>query len=316
MNEQQYNLAFVFPGQGSQAVGMLNDLAESYPEVKHTFERASEVLQQNLWTLVSEGPADSLNQTYNTQPIMLAAGFAVWSIWVKQSKRCPAWMAGHSLGEYTALTCAGALNFEAAIRLVAERGRLMQAAVSPGVGAMAAILGLEDQQVVKVCVQAAEQEIVAAVNFNAPGQVVIAGHTAAVERAIVLAKAEGAKKAVILPVSVPSHCQLMAKAAEQLAEKLAHINLDSPRMTIIHNVDICSHSAPEVIAHTLKEQLYRPVRWADSIQFMADQGVNTFVECGPGKVLVGLNKRIAKAATHLSMYDSATLNQVLEHLHG
>jgi [acyl-carrier-protein] S-malonyltransferase len=316
MNHQNYDLAFVFPGQGSQSIGMLAELAASYPEVKQTFERAADVLGFDLWALVNDGSIELLNQTHNTQPAMLVAGFAVWEVWCKQSAVRPAWMAGHSLGEYTALVCSGVLDFEDAIKLVAERGRLMQAAVPEGTGAMAAILGLEDHQVVRVCEQAAEHEVVAAVNFNAPGQVVIAGQVAAVDRAIALAKTAGAKKAIALPVSVPSHCQLMTDAAQQLVEKLESISLKTPAIPVIHNVDICAHSAPEVIRNALKEQLYRPVRWTDTIQFMVDQGVGKFVECGPGKVLAGLNKRIVKSAEHFTLFDPATLNQVLEQLHG
>ncbi|MGZ5045042.1 MAG: ACP S-malonyltransferase, partial [Methylobacter sp.] len=294
MNNQTYNLAFVFPGQGSQSVGMLNDLAACYPEVKHTFERASDALGKDLWSIVTEGPEGELNQTHNTQPVMLAAGVAVWQIWCKHSNVRPAWMAGHSLGEYTALVCSDALSFEDGIKLVAARGRLMQEAVPPGVGAMAAILGLEDHQVVQVCANAAENEIVSAVNFNSPGQVVIAGNAAAVERAMIAAKEAGAKRAVLLPVSVPSHCELMESAAQKLDEQLQNIVIETPKMTLIHNVDVASHSAPEVIRNALKEQLYKPVRWSDSVKFMHDQGVTCFVECGPGKVLIGLNKRIAK----------------------
>ena len=316
MNNQIYNLAFVFPGQGSQSVGMLNDLADSYPEVKHTFERASDALGKNLWSIVAEGSEEELNQTQNTQPAMLAAGVAVWDIWCKHSSVRPAWMAGHSLGEYTALVCSDAMSFEDGIKLVAARGRLMQEAVPPGVGAMAAILGLEDHQVVQVCASAAEDEIVSAVNFNSPGQVVIAGNVAAVERAMLAAKEAGAKRAVLLPVSVPSHCALMESAAQKLDEQLQHIAINTPKMTLIHNVDVASHSAPEVIRNALKEQLYKPVRWADSIKFMHDQGVTCFVECGPGKVLIGLNKRIAKDAEQLSIYDPETLNKVLEQLNG
>lgn len=314
MNKQNYNLAFVFPGQGSQSVGMVSALAEGYPEVKHTFERASDALGKDLWSIVTQGPETELNQTHNTQPALLAAGVAIWEVWCKQSGIRPAWMAGHSLGEYTALVCSEALSFEDAIRLVAARGRLMQEAVPAGVGAMAAILGLEDHQVVKVCADAAENEVVSAVNFNAPGQVVIAGHAAAVERAMAIAKEAGAKRAVQLPVSVPSHCALMRPAAEKLDERLQNTAIDVPKMTLIHNVDVTAHSAPEVIRSVLKEQLYKPVRWVDSIKFMHDQGVARFVECGPGKVLVGLNKRIAKEAEHMTIHDPQTLNKVLEQL--
>ncbi len=316
MKNQTYNLAFVFPGQGSQSVGMLADLAVRYPEVKQVFERASDALGKDLWLLVSEGPEEELNLTHNTQPAMLAAGVAVWEVWCKHSNVRPAWMAGHSLGEYTALVCAGALSFEDAIKLVAARGLLMQEAVPAGMGAMAAILGLEDHHVVKACADAAGEDIVSAVNFNSPGQVVIAGHVAAVERAMLAAKDAGAKRAVLLPVSVPSHCALMMSAAEKLDQQLQNTPIDMPKMTLIHNVDVASHSAPEVIRNALKEQLYKPVRWADSIKFMHDQGVTCFVECGPGKVLIGLNKRIVKDAEHLSIYDPESLNKALEHING
>jgi [acyl-carrier-protein] S-malonyltransferase len=316
MNNQTYNLAFVFPGQGSQSVGMLADLAAGYPEVKHTFERASDALGKDLWSIVSNGPEQELNQTHNTQPAMLAAGVAVWEVWCKYSDIRPAWMAGHSLGEYTALVCSEAMSFEDGIKLVAARGRLMQEAVPAGIGAMAAILGLEDHQVVKICADSAGNEIVSAVNFNSPGQVVIAGNAAAVERAMLAAKEAGAKRAVLLPVSVPSHCALMEAAAQKLDKQLQSTAIDTPKMTLIHNVDVASHSAPEVIRNALKEQLYKPVRWADSIKFMHDQGVTCFVECGPGKVLIGLNKRIAKEAEQLSIYDPETLNTVLEQLNG
>lgn len=311
--EQNYSLAFVFPGQGSQSVGMLADLASAFPIVKETFARASEVLDLDLWNLVSNGPEETLNQTQFTQPAMLAAGVVVWRVWCAQSPVRPAWVAGHSLGEYTALVCAGVVRFEDAVALVSERGRLMQEAVPAGIGAMAAILGLEDHVVVKVCSDAANDEVVSAVNFNAPGQVVIAGHAAAVERAIEAAKEAGAKRAVKLPVSVPSHCSLMLPAAEKLAEKLQGIAFNMPNMTLIHNVDVNAHSAPEVIKNALKEQLYKPVRWTDSIKFMHEQGVNGFVECGPGKVLQGLNKRIAKNAEHQAIFDSESLAKVMEH---
>jgi len=316
MNKQQYNLAFVFPGQGSQSVGMLSALADRYPEVIQTFERASDALGKNLWALVANGPEQELNQTHNTQPAMLAAGVAVWEVWRNQTALLPAWMAGHSLGEYTALVCSGALSFEDGIKLVAARGQFMQEAVPAGVGAMAAILGLEDHQVVKICTDVAGNEVVSAVNFNAPGQVVIAGNAAAVERAMAAAKEAGAKRAVLLPVSVPSHCALMEPAAEKLDMQLQNTAIDTPKMTLIHNVDVAAHSAPEVIRSVLKEQLYKPVRWVDSVKFMHDQGVSCFVECGPGKVLTGLNKRIAKDAEHLTIYDPETLNKVLEQLNG
>ncbi|MGR8979922.1 MAG: ACP S-malonyltransferase [Gammaproteobacteria bacterium] len=314
MNEQTYHLAFVFPGQGSQSVGMLNDLAAGHPEVKQTFERASDAIGADLWALVAGGPEEDLNQTQNTQPAMLAAGFAVWQVWCKQSAIRPAWTAGHSLGEYTALVCANALSFEDGVKLVAARGRLMQEAVPRGVGAMAAILGLEDSEVVKICAEAADNDVVSAVNFNAPGQVVIAGHTAAVERAIALAKEAGAKRALLLPVSVPSHCALMEPAAQKLSGYLQNITIERPGMTLIHNVDVMSHSAPDVIRNALIEQLSKPVRWVDTIEFMKNQGVTRFVECGPGKVLSGLNKRIAKDAEHMAIFDTESINKAMEQL--
>ncbi len=311
-----YNLAFVFPGQGSQSLGMLSALAANHDEVRHTFERASDALGKDLWSIVVNGPEESLNQTQNTQPAMLAAGVAVWQVWCKQSAIRPDWMAGHSLGEYTALVCSGAMSFEDGIKLVAVRGQLMQDAVPVGVGSMAAILGLDDQQVVAICAQVAENEVVSAVNFNAPGQVVIAGNLAAVERAMLAAKDAGAKRALLLPVSVPSHCALMQTAADKLDQYLLNTVIDEPKMTLIHNVDVASHTTPELIRQALKEQLYKPVRWVDTIKLMQDRGVTRFVECGPGKVLIGLNKRIAKEAEHFSMYDPESLNKVLEQFNG
>jgi [acyl-carrier-protein] S-malonyltransferase len=317
MDHQTYHLAFVFPGQGSQSVGMLTELAASYPEVKQIFERASDVLGKDLWSIVAYGPEAELNQTHNTQPAMLAAGFAVWQVWCKQSTIRPAWTAGHSLGEYTALVCSEALSFEDGIKLVAARGHLMQEAVPPGVGAMAAILGLEDHEVIKICTETEEKatnEVVAAVNFNAPGQVVIAGHFAAVERAIAAAKEAGAKRALLLPVSVPSHCALMKPAAQKLSDYLLGANIKSPNTTLIHNVDVMAHSAPDVIRNALTEQLYQPVRWVDTVKFMHDQSVTRFVECGPGKVLTGLNKRIVKDAEHLAIFDPESINKAMEQL--
>lgn len=323
MSEQSYNLAFVFPGQGSQSIGMMRDLAASYPEVKQLFERASEVIDRDLWKIVDEGPEEELNRTQNTQPAMMAAGYAVWHIWSRMSSIRPAWSAGHSLGEYTALVCSKALSFEDGIKLVSLRGQLMQEAVPKGVGAMAAILGLADHEVVKICYDAsldegnsattgAVAEFVSAANFNSPGQVVIAGTTSAVEKAILAAKSAGAKRAVLLPVSVPSHCALMTTAADRLGEALKNVPMDKPDLTLIHNVDVLAHSSPDVIRNALKEQMFQPVRWADTIKFMSDQGVNRFVECGPGKVLTGLGKRIVKDVEHLAIFDPESLDNVLE----
>jgi [acyl-carrier-protein] S-malonyltransferase len=314
MTQTLNNLAFVFPGQGSQSVGMITELANTHPEVRQLFAVASDVLDKDLWQLVSEGPAEELNQTHNTQPALLTTGVALWQVWCKQSALRPAWFAGHSLGEYTALVCANALSFEDGIKLVAQRGLLMQEAVPTGIGAMAAILGLDDAQVIELCAIAAENEVVSAVNFNSPGQVVIAGNAAAVDRAMLAAKAAGAKRAVLLPVSVPSHCALMQSAAEKLDNHLQKIAFRTPEIQLVHNVDIATHSDPASIRLALKQQLYQPVRWVDSIKFMSAQGVNRFVECGPGKVLIGLNKRIVKEAEHFTFYDTETLNNVGEQL--
>ncbi len=291
---------------------MMSALADAFPQVKETFVQASDVLGFDLWQLVNEGPEADLNQTRNTQPAMLAAGVATWRVWCQQSPVRPGWMAGHSLGEYTALVCSGAIAFEDAIKLVAERGRLMQEAVPAGVGAMAAILGLQDHQVVNACAEVAQGEVVAAANFNAPGQVVIAGHSAAVDRAIEAMKALGAKRAVKLPVSVPSHCLLMEPAAEKLGALLQSITIVPPSVSLIHNADVKSHGAPEVIRVALTEQLFKPVRWVESVKFMHEQGVTGFVECGPGKVLMGLNKRIAPDAAHYGLFDPDSLQKVLE----
>ncbi len=316
MENNNNNLAFVFPGQGSQSIGMLSELAVTNPIITETFEQASDALGFDLWKLVQQGSVDKLNQTHNTQPAMLAAGFAVWKLWCQQSDMRPTWIAGHSLGEYTALVCSEAISFEDALKLVVERGRLMQNAVPNGIGAMAAILGLSDHEVVNVCNNVAENEVVSAVNFNAPGQVVIAGHTAAVERAMLAAKEAGAKRAIKLPVSVPSHCALMENSAKKLNVKLQEITFAYPKITLIHNVDVSSHRADTVIRNALIEQLFKPVRWLESIKFMHDQGITTFVEIGPGKVLMGLNKRIVKTANHLTIFDPKSLDHVLEQLNG
>jgi [acyl-carrier-protein] S-malonyltransferase len=305
-------LAFIFPGQGSQSVGMLAGLAEAHPEVEATFRTASEVLGYDLWDLVQSGPEERLNSTEFTQPAMLAAGVAAWRVWCAATAVRPGWMAGHSLGEYTALVCAGALAFEDGLRLVAERARLMQAAVPPDAGAMAAVLGLGDEQVVAVCKRASTDEaIVTAANFNAPGQVVIAGDRAAVVRAIDLAKEEGAKRAVLLPVSVPSHCPLMKPAAEKFETILEATPMESPAIGVVHNVDVAMHPAPEVIRAALQKQLYGSVRWADSVLFISQQGADRFVECGPGRVLAGLNKRIASDLKTEALFDSPSLAKAL-----
>jgi len=306
------SLAFVFPGQGSQSLGMLKDLAESSPVIESTFSEASHVLGYDLWQIVQEGPLEKLNSTDITQPAMLTAGVAVWRVWQKKAGAVPAVMAGHSLGEYTALVCAGALDFKEAVTLVAERGRLMQQAVPAGEGAMAAVLGLDDDVVRLACVDAAEGEVLEAVNFNSPGQVVVAGNKAAVERIVVLAKERGAKRALLLPVSVPSHCALMKPAADKLAVILSDLKVTAPQIPVINNVDVKTETDPDNIRNALVAQLYSPVRWVETVQKMAAEGTDKLLECGPGKVLVGLNKRIDKSITAMAIVDSATLEQAVE----
>jgi [acyl-carrier-protein] S-malonyltransferase len=288
------SIAVVFPGQGSQSTGMLGELARSEPVVEATFAEASEVLGYDLWALCQQGPDEELALTEKTQPAMLAAGVATWRALQGHAQLRPAAMAGHSLGEYSALVCSGALDFRAATELVRHRGHLMQQAVPVGAGAMAAVLGLEDAEVEAACAEAAGSEVVEAVNFNAPGQVVIAGHATAVERAIEVAKGRGAKRAVLLPVSVPSHSSLMRGAAERLAEKLAVTELRRPQVPDVYTVEVRRHAEPDGIRSALQEQLYKPVRWADTVRAMIESGVTTIVECGPGKVLTSLNRRIAR----------------------
>ena len=304
-------LACVFPGQGSQSVGMISDLANAYPVVRDTLSSASAVLGYDLWQLVREGPEADLNRTDRTQPAMLAAGVAAWRVWRERSGPLPTYMAGHSLGEYTALVCAGALRFEDAVGLVANRARYRQEAVPPGQGAMAALLGLEDQQVVELCESVSHGEVLSAVNFNSPGQVVVAGSTTAVQRMVEAAKAKGAKRAVVLAVSVPAHSELMRPAAEQLGDRLEEVEISAPEIPVVQNVDVTAHHAPDAIRKALTAQLYSPVRWADTIRWMQGQGVDTLVECGPGKVLVGLNKRIDKGMAALPVHDVASLDKAL-----
>jgi [acyl-carrier-protein] S-malonyltransferase len=305
------SLAFIFPGQGSQSEGMLSTLAAEFSEVEATYREASEVLGYDLWDIVQNGPADKLNSTDITQPAMLAAGVAVWRVWQAKGGAQPAVLAGHSLGEYTALVCGGSLAFTDAIKLVAERGRLMQAAVPAGTGAMAAVLGLEDDAVRQACSDAAAGEVLEAVNFNSPGQVVVAGNKAAVERVVDLAKERGAKRALLLPVSVPSHCALMQPAADQLATVLKDVAIQAPTIPVINNADVASPSEPDAIRDALVRQLYSPVRWVETIQKMATDGVERLIECGPGKVLVGLNKRIERKMAAQAVFDPESLNAAL-----
>lgn len=292
MATQNKSLAFVFPGQGSQQVGMLKEIAQKFPIIQETFIQSGKVIGKDLWELTQFGPEDSLNDTVNTQPALLTAGVAIWQAWRQRGGAKPKLLAGHSLGEYTALVCANALTLEDAVKLVALRGKLMQEAVPQGVGAMAAVLGLDDDILQEVCIEASQNEVVAPVNFNSIGQTVIAGHVAAVERASALAKAKGAKRVLMLPVSVPSHCELMKPAALALEKALTQIKILAPQIPVIHNVDveICQH--PDDIREKLVQQLYRPVRWVETVQRLINEGVQFVVECGPGKVLTGLVKRI------------------------
>ncbi|ADE16168.1 malonyl CoA-acyl carrier protein transacylase [Nitrosococcus halophilus Nc 4] len=305
-------LAFVFPGQGSQALGMLADLAESQPQVRETFTQASAILGYDLWQLVQAGPEEDLNRTDYTQPAMLAAGVAVWRVWRAAGGQCPAFMAGHSLGEYTAWVCAGAIEFEAAVGLVADRGRYMLEAVPQKEGAMAAILGLSDEAVKNICKQTAQGLVIEAVNFNAPGQVVIAGHAEAVNRAVEEAREVGAKRAVTLSVSVPSHCRLMEPAAERLRQRLSDFAIKTPSIPVVNNVDVAVNQTPEAIGDALTRQLDHPVRWVETIAWLKSQGVSTLVECGPGKVLTGLIKRIDKSMAALPVHDPASLEKALK----
>lgn len=287
-------LAFVFPGQGSQAVGMLADLAQQHSLIGDTFTEASDALGYDLWQLCQNGPEAELNRTDRTQPAILAASIALWRLWLDSSDVRPGFVAGHSLGEYSALVAAEVIGFADALRLVERRGQLMQQAVPEGEGGMAAILGLSDEQVIDLCVQACQGEVVSAVNFNAPGQVVIAGAASAVQRAIEACKGAGAKRAIALPVSVPSHCALMQSAADQLAKDLAALQWQPAQITLVQNVTARPAADAAALRTLLVEQLYSPVRWVQSVEYMAGQGVTDLVECGPGKVLSGLNKRCVK----------------------
>ncbi|WP_447879376.1 ACP S-malonyltransferase [Serratia fonticola] len=304
--------AFVFPGQGSQTVGMLADLAAQFPIVEQTFSDASAALGYDLWQLVQTGPAEELNKTWQTQPALLAASVAIFRVWQQQGGNMPVMMAGHSLGEYSALVCAGVLDFAAAIRLVELRGKLMQEAVPEGTGAMYAIIGLDNASIAKACEESAQGQVVSPVNFNSPGQVVIAGNKEAVERAGAACKAAGAKRALPLPVSVPSHCALMKPAADKLAVALQDITFNAPSVPVVNNVDVRAETAPEAIRSALVRQLYSPVRWTESVEFMAAEGVTLLLEVGPGKVLTGLTKRIVDTLTAAAVNDTASLSAALE----
>ncbi|EON88216.1 ACP S-malonyltransferase [Plesiomonas shigelloides] len=303
--------AMVFPGQGSQSVGMLADLAQQFPIVEQTFAEASAVLGYDLWALAQQGPAEELNKTWQTQPALLTASVAIWRVWQEKNGAMPVVMAGHSLGEYSALVCAGVMDFKDAVRLVELRGKLMQEAVPEGTGAMAAIIGLDNDSIAKACAESAEGQVVAPVNFNSPGQVVIAGNKEAVERAGAACKAAGAKRALPLPVSVPSHCALMKPAADKLAVALQEITFNAPRIPVINNVDVAAESDADAIRSALVRQLYSPVRWTETVESMSAQGVAHLLEMGPGKVLTGLTKRIVDSMTAAAVNDVASLAAAL-----
>lgn len=303
--------AFLFPGQGSQSVGMLAGLAAAFPQVGETFSEASEALGFDLWAMTQNGPEDDLNRTENTQPAMLAGDIATWRAWRSAGGGMPDFMAGHSLGEYAALVAADVLDFADAIRVVALRGRLMQAATPEGVGAMAAIIGLEDAVLEAICADISDEEIVSCANYNAPGQVVLAGHRGAVEQACEAASAAGARRALTLPVSVPSHCALMRDAAIELGDALEDLDYGQPAVPIIHNVDVARHDEPAEIVEALARQLWQPVRWTRTIEKLAADGVTRFAECGPGKVLSGLNRRIARGAAITALASRADIEQLM-----
>src|SRR5436190_770347 len=303
-------IAFVFPGQGSQALGMLAAFAKRYPVIRETFMQASRVLRLDLWELCQEGPEAVLNQTENTQPALLTASVALWRVWKQQQGFEPTFMAGHSLGEYSALVCAGSLDFVTAVDLVAKRGRFMQSAVPLGRGAMAAIVGLEPDEIQALCVAAAEGQVLSPANYNSIGQTVVAGDAAAVQRLLNLAKPAGAKLAKLIPVSVPSHCALMKPAAKQLARVLEDITIDVPNIPVINNVDAAIEHDPSLIKKALIDQLTSPVRWVEIIQQFEKRDIEEIIECGPGKVLAGLNRRIVSIPT-IPLYDPEVLQDAL-----
>jgi len=305
------NFAFVFPGQGSQSVGMMAAYGDS-AVIRETFAEASAALGEDLWQMVADGPAELLAQTVNTQPLMLTAGIAVYREWIARGGAVPALVAGHSLGEYSALVAAGALDFQDAVKLVRLRAQAMQEAVPQGEGAMAALLGLDEAQAVEACAEAAQGEVVSAANLNSPGQIVIAGSRAAVERAIVAAKARGAKRGVLLPVSAPFHCALMKPAAERLQQRLAEIEVRVPSIAVLNNVDVAVEDQPVRIKDALVRQAYSPVRWIETVQEIARRGSTHVFECGPGKVLAGMTKRIEGSLQGGAIADAASLADILQ----
>jgi [acyl-carrier-protein] S-malonyltransferase len=311
MTDTEASLALVFPGQGSQAVGMLADLAAAHVEVEAAFEEASQGAGIDLWQLSQQGPEEQLNRTENTQPALLAASVAVWRVWAKLGGARPAQLSGHSLGEYSALVCAGALSLHDAAALVAERGRLMQAAIPPGVGAMAAVIGGDDAQIMAVCEDVAQGQVVSPANYNSPGQLVIAGNAEAVDRALVRLGELGVKKMIRLAVSVPSHCALMRDAADQLGERMGSIDWSLPAIPVIQNAEACSYGSVEDIRGALQRQLYLPVRWVECVQALAAGGASRVLECGPGKVLSGLIKRIDKSLDPRTIGTPAELEAAL-----
>jgi [acyl-carrier-protein] S-malonyltransferase len=306
----QNKLAFVFPGQGSQSVSMLSEFEEN-DIVKSTFEEASKALGYDLWQLIAKGPAEKLNQTNFTQPALLTASVALWRVWQAKSKIVPDVMAGHSLGEYSALVCAGVFSLADAVILVEKRGEFMQSCVPDGVGAMAAVIGLVDKDIINACEKAKDGQVVSAVNFNSPGQVVIAGHKEAVARAAELCKAAGAKRVLPLPVSVPSHCALMSDAAAKLETELEKVTFNTPKISVVNNVDVAKEATAAAIKLALVKQLYSPVRWSETINQLSADGIEKIVEVGPGKVLQGLNKRINKAITSVSLNTIDSLQQAI-----
>lgn len=304
--------AFLFPGQGSQSIGMMSGLREPFEEVRDTFRTASEVLGYDLWDICQNGPQERLNQTEVTQPAMLAADIATWRAWKSIGGIDPGYVAGHSLGEYSALVASGSLEFRDAVALVAERGRLMQATTAAGAGAMAAVLGLEDDELSRICLEAEQGQVVSCANFNSPGQIVIAGDKAAVDRACELATGAGARRAILLAVSVPAHCALMRPAAEKLADDLESVPISPGKIPLVHNVDAQLHAESGEIRDALVRQVWQPVRWAASVRYLISEGVARFAECGPGKVLFGLNRRISRDVSTVALVSGESLAAALE----